>query len=382
MPDSPRTLPLPVAPLPAAARAAEAQATLEDRTAPSALEARARALLSCPADAHQVAYAACPLPLSAEHAHYVDGVGLYLRVAGAAVATCPASAARVEIEGDGWEGEAAALRAMLDEAGLTWQVAGAVAQPMGPMAALAGLATALASLLPRPFAPERLAALLSQAEGRPVSRAVLAAAALPPSPSPYVLADARTGRARSFPVPDAVQPGAHIAWALVDVGASASPSGEAHRARVEAARTVAAQLRAHGLGEGLTSLRDLEHRSLSAALASVPEAERPLTRYLVGEDRRAQRMVAALRRGRVPMLGATLLIGHDALGSDAGERTPEADWVVEQGKGEDGLFGARAFGGARYVLVLGRPYVLPAYLDRLKAGFVDTFGQRLRVRIL
>ena len=376
------SLPLPTTTLPAAARAAEAQARLARRTVPSTLEARARAAVDCPEDGVQTAYAECPLPLSAEHAHYVDGVGLYLRVPGAAVACCPAETLRVEVEGDEAGDEAAALRAVLEEAGLAWHVVGVVERPVGAMAAVAGLVAALVSMLPEAPPTERLAVVLSAAEGRPVSKALLAAARLDAAESPYVLADARTGRARSFPVPPAVQPGADIAWALVDVGVSATPTGDGHRARAQAADAVAVHLRAGGLGDGLASLRDLEHRSLADALAALPEAERPLTRYLVGEDRRAQRMVAALRRGRVPMLGATLLIGHDALAQDAGERTDEADWVVEQGKGEDGLFGARAFGGARFVLVLGRPYVLPAHLDRIKAGFAETFGRPLRVRIL
>jgi galactokinase len=373
------TLPLPAQPIPAAERAAEAQATLRERTDRAALEERARALLGCSPDEQQAAYAPCAVPLSAEHTHYVDGMALYLRAPGAAVALCPARALEVIAENPI---EKRALRAVAAESGGRWQVAGVAARPMDELAAAASLASALATLLPDPQPPARLAEILSDALERPVSTALLAASALPPGDHHYVLADARSARARAFPVPEPLQSGEEIAWALLDVGVSASPSPETHRARLEAAERVATRLRAGGMGEGMASLRDLEHRLLHEALYTVPEAERPLTRYLVGEDRRAQRMLAALRRGRVPMLGATLLIGHDALASYAGERTDEADWVVEQGRGEDGLFGARAIGGGRHVLLLGRPYALPPYLDRIKDEFRDAFGRKLRVRIL
>ena len=371
--------PLPSAPLPAAERAAEAQATLLERTDRASLEAWASAALSCPPEQRQTAYAPCAVSLSAEHTHYVDGMALYLRAPGVAVAVCPADALEVRAE---HVVEKAALRAVAAEAGGRWQVSGAVARPMEELAAAASLASALTTLLPEPRPPARLAEILADALGRPVSRALLAASALPPEGDPYVFADARSGRARAFPVPEALVPGAEIAWALVDVGVSASPGPETHRARAEAADRVAARLRSEGVGKGLASLRDLEHRLLHEALETVSEADRPLTRYLVGEDRRAQRMLASLRRGRVPMLGAMLLVGHDALAADAAERTVEADWVVEQGRGEDGLFGARAIGGGAHVLLLGRPYALPPYLDRIKDGFLDRFGRKLRVRIL
>jgi galactokinase len=105
---------------------------------------------------------------------------------------------------------------------------------------------------------------------------------------------------------------------------------------------------------GVDALRDIPHQELEAALAKVKDdSVRRLVRHVVTENRRVERVVAALEAGDVRGAGPLLTEGHVSLRDDFRVSCPELDLVVDAAN-DAGALGARmtggGFGGSAIVL--------------------------------
>jgi galactokinase len=106
---------------------------------------------------------------------------------------------------------------------------------------------------------------------------------------------------------------------------------------------------------GLPALRDVAYPQLDAALVALPEERmRRLTRHIVTENRRVERVLALLDAGRTREIGPVLTEGHVSLRDDFQISCPELDLVVDTALA-GGALGARmtggGFGGSAIVLV-------------------------------
>ena len=123
---------------------------------------------------------------------------------------------------------------------------------------------------------------------------------------------------------------------------------------------------------GLPALRDLPAAGLEQALARLPEGElRSLTRHVVTEDARVERVVALLDAGDLRGIGPLLTEGHASLRDDFAVSCAETDLVVATATAA-GALGARMTGGGfgGSVVVLAER----ADADRIAGAVADAFA--------
>lgn len=174
-----------------------------------------------------------------------------------------------------------------------------------------------------------------------------------------------------------------LGWGLIDLGSPTPRAPAFHRKRKVMAEEALAQLRAAGFDTD-AGFRDVEHRSLTQALETVDAALQPVVRHLVTENRRVQRLVAAVRREDWQMFGALLLMSHASLRDVWGSTDTALDDVVRQAEAFsiDGVYGACMTGRGGCVLVVGRPLAVPRALDRIATALEASLGHPPRVLIL
>lgn len=198
-------------------------------------------------------------------------------------------------------------------------------------------------------------------------------------PDAYVLVDTHTFEHLALPAP------AHdvLGWGLVDVGRAPLREAAFYRKRKEMAEEALGVLQKKGFPQ-VRSLRELEHRDLQAALGVLPRRLRPIVRHLVTENRRVQKLVAAVRRRDWQMFGALLLMSHASLRNDWESTTEEVDFVVEQveAMSVEGMYGACMTGRGGCVLMLGQPFIVPRCLDRIQTAGEARFGTAPDVMLL
>ena len=160
--------------------------------------------------------------------------------------------------------------------------------------------------------------------------------------------------------------------ALALVQTSARPRRVDRNNRITIYREIVSRLQEKRFTR-LTSLRDLEHRDLEAAMALLPRRLRPALRSLVSENRRVQRLVAAIRSQDWQLMGALLLMSHSSRREDWMGTTALQDFVVDSAErfSLDGVYGAARLGEEEFVLVAGQPYRLPAFLDHIRNDWPD-----------
>ena len=307
----------------------------------------------------------------AEHTRYVDGFALHLSLRqSAAASAAPADAPRIVGADETIVGA--------DETGGMLRLLGAVLDALGA----APHAVAIETTLPDAFADVRLVAIavaLARAvapgasaarhasAARAAAESVLgipvslsdAAASAAACAGTLVLSDAASAETLALDVPTS------LAWGLV-------PTGEARTAvRVAALARRAARAREHvtAVSRPIASLREVEHEELAALLdASLPRHRSALA-YLVGENRRVQRFVAALRTGDAQMMGAILAISARARDDWAGlTRAERAALDALDARTGEGVLGAADVGHARALLVLARPAALQSALAAAAAA--------------
>jgi galactokinase len=219
--------------------------------------------------------------------------------------------------------------------------------------------------------PRHLAQIVASCIGAPFSVAYLLAAASA-QPGTFLLIDTETLELLPLKGPDPEV----LRWLMVDAGCTLLPPPAFHLRQQELAQRVVEILRRRGFRE-LTSLRELAHRDLPRAQALLPQRFHPVVRYLVSENQRVQRMVFAIRNQDWQMLGTLLLMSHAALRHDWQASCAEADLIVSvaESMSLEGIFGASMNGYGHGVLVAGRPFQLPLYLERMQQSCEIHFGR-------
>jgi len=95
---------------------------------------------------------------------------------------------------------------------------------------------------------------------------------------------------------------------------------------------------------------------------------RPGLKYLVTENRRVQRLVAAIRNEDWQLMGGLMFMSHASRRDDWGITSPIQDFVVDEAERFtiEGVYGASQVGEGSFVLIAGQPIRLPAFLDHLR----------------
>lgn len=203
--------------------------------------------------------------------------------------------------------------------------------------------------------PFSIAYVMASDEGRPAS---------------YSLLDAKS-RER-LPV-DAPSPEV-LGWGLIDIGMGLLRDASFHSERSEQADEATSILQKKGFS-AITSLRELEHRDLQRALELLPRRLRPTVRHLVTENRRVQKLVAAVRRRDWQMFGALLLMSHASMQKDWDSTNAMVDLAVREAEAMslEGIYGACMTGRGGCVLVVGQPFIVPRCLDRAQEALREQF---------
>ena len=369
---------------------------------PDALTDRARSLLidefGAAGDRPDSAFSHGGAGLLADHTHYFDGFAILMSLPmGAAVAlrTCGSPTSRIVFEG-GVETWSFDLSAGIDDALPMWVrvVAGVIERtaPEGGQVEAAVVSTVPSSCVDAYVGSLGMAAARAcqsvfarsddSSELEQMVRDVIESClSLPFSiahvmtsdagrPDSYSLVDART-RER-LPV-DAPSRDA-LGWGLIDVRMGLLRDASFHRDRAEQAADATAILQKKGFAS-LISLRELEHRDLSRALSLLPRRLRPAVRHLVTENRRVQKLVAAVRRRDWQMFGALLLMSHASMQKDWDSTNAMVDLAVREAEtmSLEGIYGACMTGRGGCVLVVGQPFIVPRCLDRVQEALREQF---------
>lgn len=378
---------------------------------PEALNLRAQHLLdqqfgTAPLAA-ETAFAHGSTGLLASHTHYFPGFALLLTLPhGTSVALRPAAEAHSRIAFDGSErdwhfspeaplsGEApvwirlvVALLHQVAPAGTHVDVVVVSTVPAACIEAyLAALAIATLRAAQALFArPDDADArirhaheALATAADRPFSIAYPLAAEMG-QPDQLMLVDAAKGEHLLLPLP----PKKTVAWGLLSTQETALRPPLFHQQRQEMMQEAVSTLQRKRF-PNLSSLRDLEHHDLQAALEALSRRYRPIVRHLVTENRRVHRFVHAFQRGDWQMVGTLLLISHTSVRDDWDLSMPEADFLMEavQAQSLDGLYGGCLSGSGGAFILLGQPFAVPEALDRLEQTFAERFRTALSAALL
>lgn len=373
---------------------------------PQTLETRAVTVLNerlgGGAAAVQTRFVAGAVGLFGDQTHYSNGFALLVPLAqGTAVALRPSAqdTTRLVFDGDAttWRAEAArdapawvqVAHRVVQRWGGDTPVDGAVVSTVPARcrdAYLAALGVALARGLgsldsASPQAPATdtvlpaLRDIIADCTGLPYSVAYPIAAYAGRSEA-FVLVD--TATREYLPVETEARDALH--WRLIDIGVPPPLDAAAHRERRDRADEALALLREHGF-DRLTSFRELEHQQLPHAIEALPPRLHPIVRHLVTENRRVQKMVAALRREDWQMVGALLLMSHASRRDDWASTPEPADRLVSEVERMtlEGIYGAAMTGRGGEIMVVGRPFTMPASLNQLATKFQEDTGHALHV---
>lgn len=336
----------------------------------------------------EAAFAHGSIGLIADHTHYFDGFALMLQMRqGIAVSIRPSSSAvsRLVVEGnpetfefDRHEPSDAPLEALVtavlaDVTPESWQVDLAVVAAIPPglgMAYHAAFSIALIRAVQALTGLEltdaeiriRARHILDRVADMPLSPAYAIGASLPDE-GPFILIDTLNGEFLRLDAPAGQRPG----FVLVDTGGANQfpPKGMAERK--EATRRATEALQGTGFPR-MSSLRDLEHKDLDAALEAIPAKLRPVVRFLVSSNRNVQKLTVAIRRLDWQFFGAILKIMQASQGTDWDTTRPVfAEPVAEAERlSLDGIYGVVQTGEQGMLLVVGQPFSLPSFLDNLR----------------
>lgn len=220
--------------------------------------------------------------------------------------------------------------------------------------------------------------VIEECTGYPFSIAYLVAADAG-LPTEYTLVDTNTLEHLALEAPSRDV----LGWGFVNVGMGALKDVTFHVKRRELAAQAAAVLQEKGFPR-LVSLRDLEHRDLKMALSVLPRKLKPVARHLVTENRRVQKLVAAVRRRDWQMFGALLLMSHSSHQKDWSSTNELVDAVVNETEAMsiEGMYGGSVTGRGGCVLTAGQPFIVPRCLDRIQVALDERFDIRPDVMLL
>lgn len=198
-------------------------------------------------------------------------------------------------------------------------------------------------------------------------------------PNSYSLVDTRTLERLPVDAPT------HdvLGWGFIDVGMGLLRDPTFHREKREQAAEATSILQSKGFS-AMTSLRELEHRDLQRALDALPRRLRSIVRHLVTENRRVQKLVAAVRRRDWQMFGALLLMSHASHQKDWDSTNAMVDLAVREAEAMslEGMYGACMTGRGGCVLIVGQPFIVPRCLDRVQQALREQFELEPDVMLL
>ncbi|MEM1094263.1 MAG: hypothetical protein AAGJ10_06630 [Bacteroidota bacterium] len=308
------------------------------------------------------ASAPIPHPLLTDHVRHAEGLALVLmRSSGVGVAGRPADRMRVAFDAtmDAADQDVLRQRIAASFEGSEVPAEIAIVHAHIPQT-LAYESLAILTAVHKALAKLGVHATSEADAALPRSLRPLAIALKVGHPGDVVLVD--TERVDAIVVPPNPETEA-MRWALITApGAVSAP----RLTSLDAVRLLRG-LRGSARFAQLSSLRDLEHRDLDAALATLSRSLQGPLRYWVTEGSRVQKMTAAVRKGDGQMIGALLLMADAARRNDAGARDAAATTLTDQldAQAHPELYGALPTGPGQ-ILVLGQAYALPKALERMQ----------------
>jgi len=173
-----------------------------------------------------------------------------------------------------------------------------------------------------------------------------------------------------------------LGWSLIDPGRKPRDAAF-HRQRRDQADEAIEILQEREF-PSLTSFRELEHQDLPHAIDVLPPRLCPMVRHLVTENRRVQKLVAAMRRNDWQMVGALLLMSHASRRDEWESTSPEADFIVKQVESMtlESIYGACMTGRGGYVVLVGQPHTMLLCLDQLTSAFERRFEYGVEAMLL
>jgi len=162
---------------------------------------------------------------------------------------------------------------------------------------------------------------------------------------------------------------------VINSGVTHSHSGGDYRVRRAECERAAKLL-------GVELLRDLPETELPRALA-LPEPLGRRVRHVLTENARVLDTVRALRTGDVAALGPLLYASHASQRDDYEVSVPEIDLLVELGRAEPDVLGARLTGGGfgGSVVMLARAGTGAAAAARIVARYTERSSHRATVLV-
>ena len=148
----------------------------------------------------------------------------------------------------------------------------------------------------------------------------------------------------------------------------------AYRDRVRECGEAVAALRAEH--PSVESLRDATPEQVEACRGAMPDAVYRRARHATTENRRVQQFVEASAAGDVQQMGRLFFTSHQSLRDDYEVSCAELDFLVDEARKIDGVFGARmtggGFGGCTVNIV--QPACLEAAQAALRARYQAEYG--------
>jgi galactokinase len=106
-------------------------------------------------------------------------------------------------------------------------------------------------------------------------------------------------------------------------------------------------------------------------------------RYVVEENLRVEQASKALKAGELDTFGQLMYGSHEGLQHRYEVSCPELDFLVDQTREDEAVLGARMMGGGfgGCTINLVRTDAVPAFTQRMKAGFAKQYGRELPVYV-
>jgi galactokinase len=236
-----------------------------------------------------------------------------------------------------------------------------------------GVATALLDLAGTTAEPAAIARMCQQAEHEYVGARcgiMDQFIACHARPATALMLDCRSLEHRFVPL--------SAAWRIVVCNSKVrhSVAGGEYNRRVEECEAGVAQLAQ--ARPGLQSLRDADLLLLQACRRELPDTVFRRCRHVITENRRVERMAAALERHDLGEVAPLMAESHDSLRDDYEVSSPELDLLVELADGLPGVFGARmtgaGFGGCTVNLVQTEA------VHEFRSRLAETYESRTGVR--
>ncbi|MDC0707708.1 galactokinase [Stigmatella sp. ncwal1] len=176
--------------------------------------------------------------------------------------------------------------------------------------------------------------------------------------------DTRDLRFERVPLPPGVDP------IVINSGVAHNHSAGDYRVRRAECERAAELL-------GVKQLRDLTEADLPRA-EKLPDPLGRRVRHIVTENARVLATVEALRTGDLPKLGTLFYASHDSQRLDYEVSVPEIDLLVDLGRADPDVYGARLTGGGfgGSVVMLAREGTGVAVAARIAKRYADQSGQR------